>query len=142
VGVFIYFIHHIPENINMSNVIGKVGEALNMKVDSLYPTNIGKDGPIIELELNLKKHETIISATKHGYIRILDGNFLLKIACKNNIIINIVARPGDYITEEDTLLRIYSSEKPADGIKKNVLALLSMAMSVIPNKIFFFCLMK
>lgn len=60
IGVFIYFIHHIPESINMSNVIGKLGEELNRQVEFLFPANIGKNGPNKEPGLNLNKYTTTI----------------------------------------------------------------------------------
>ncbi|HHV6060393.1 TPA: DUF2254 domain-containing protein [Legionella pneumophila] len=119
VGVLIYFIHHIPESINMSNVIGKVGEELNRQIDCLFPTHIGKGGPSMEPSPSLLgKFKHTICATQHGYIRILDGNSLLKIACKHDFIINVEAKPGDYITEDDTLLTIYSSGSIPDTIKQ------------------------
>ncbi len=101
----------------MSKVVGKVGEELHSKIDYLFPANIGKNGKNKEPDLNLKKFESTIAATEHGYIRILDGSSLLKIASKNNLIIKVEARPGHYITEDDPLLTIYSSEEISDGIK-------------------------
>ncbi|MGQ3890264.1 DUF2254 domain-containing protein [Legionella sp. CNM-1927-20] len=117
VGVLIYFIHHIPQSINMSNVVGKVGEELYEQIDCLFPIKMGKGGPSQESILSLKKFKSTISAIQHGYIRVLDGNSLLRIACKHDFIIKIEARPGDYITEDDTLFTIYSSEELTKDIK-------------------------
>ncbi|WP_165482743.1 DUF2254 domain-containing protein [Legionella gresilensis] len=117
VGILIYFIHHIPQSINVSNVVGKVGEELFRQVDCLFPINIGKDGPSQEHALSLSKFKSTVSATQHGYMRIIDGNSLLSIACKHDFIIKINARPGDYITENDTMFTIYSSEELTKDIK-------------------------
>nr|HAT8713182.1 DUF2254 domain-containing protein [Legionella jordanis] len=119
VGVLIYFIHHIPESINMSNVIGKVGEELTKQIDCLFPGNIGRGGSIAEPDASIiNKPGNAISATQHGYIRILDGASLLKIASKYNFIIKVEARPGDYVTENSTLLTIYCSNSITDAAKQ------------------------
>ncbi|MCE0724425.1 MULTISPECIES: DUF2254 domain-containing protein [Legionella] len=117
--VLIYFIHHIPESINMSNVIAQVGEELNRQINSQFPMNIGNENANLSINLtqNTLKKTTVV-APNQGYIRILDGNSLIDIATKNDLIIQLEARPGDYITEDSTLLVIYSSQTIDDFICK------------------------
>lgn len=117
--VLIYFIHHIPESISMSNVIAQIGEELNRQVDSLFPINIGKETSIqsVSIPQNYQHHDTVV-ATKQGYIRILDGDTIINIAKKHNLIFQLEVRPGTYVTEGSTLLRIYSAEKIGDSIHK------------------------
>ena len=119
ITVLIYFIHHIPESINISNIIAQVGEALNCLVNCQFPTNIGKEitDQIFDLNKATLKKNTVV-ATHQGYIRILDGNSLMNIATKNNLVIQLDLRPGSYITEDSPLLTIYSSEKIDDSIHK------------------------
>lgn len=115
--VLISFIHHIPESINMSNVIAQVGEELNRQISSQFPINIGKEYTQKPLDLSSLK-KTIVSSTTQGYIRILEGNSLIDIATKNDLIIQLEVRPGAYITEDVTLLIIYSSKKVDEQIQK------------------------
>lgn len=117
--VLIYFIHHIPESINMSNVVAQVGEELNRQISSQFPMNIGKENANLSIDLsqNSLKKTSVISPNQ-GYIRILDGNSLIDIATKNDLIIQLEARPGDYITEDSTLLVIYSSQTIDDAVSK------------------------
>ena len=37
VGVLIFFIHHVPDSIHISNVIAKIGHELNEKIENLFP---------------------------------------------------------------------------------------------------------
>ncbi|HBJ7673245.1 TPA: DUF2254 domain-containing protein, partial [Legionella pneumophila] len=110
--VLIYFIHHIPESINMSNVIAQIGEELNRQVDCLFPINVGKE--MSKQSAHIPKnhqHRDAVVATKLGYVRILDGNTLMAIAKKHDLIMQLEAGYGTYVTEGSTLLYIYSSEK-------------------------------
>jgi uncharacterized membrane protein len=115
--VLIYFIHHIPESINMSNVIAKVGEELNSQISCQFPINIGKEHTQKSIDLSLLK-KTFVESTTQGYIRILGGNSLIDIATKNDFIIQLEVRPGTFITEGSTLLTIYSSQKVDEHITK------------------------
>ncbi len=117
--VLISFVHHIPESINMSNIIAQIGEELNHQITCQFPINIGNENPkkLIDIPQNHPQHVNI-AATKQGYIRILDGDSLMDIATKNDLIIQLEVRPGAYITEESSLLSIYSSKKIEDAFKK------------------------
>ncbi|WP_412754095.1 DUF2254 domain-containing protein [Legionella londiniensis] len=116
--VLIYFIHHIPESINMSNVIAKVGEDLNRQVGHLFPMNIGKECPDknVDIQDTLHQHYDAIVSTTHGYIRILDGNSLIKTARNHQVILKLEVRPGSYVTEKTTLIHVYSKEKITDSL--------------------------
>jgi len=117
--VLIYFIHHIPESIKMSNVIAQIGEELNKQVDCLFPINVGKE--MSKQSAHIPKnhqHRDAVVATKLGYVRILDGDTLMAIAKKHDLIIQLEARSGTYVTEGSTLLYIYSLDKIEDRIHK------------------------
>ncbi len=111
--VLIYFIHHIPESILNSKVIGDVGEELYKKIDKLFPSQIGREYPdkAVKISKELEAYRTEIVASSYGYIRILDGNKLIKMAQKHDVIIQLEARPGDFITSDTVLMSVYSAEK-------------------------------
>lgn len=117
--VLIYFIHHIPESINMSNVIASVAEELNRQVSCQFPINIGKDSAkkIIDVSKVYPQHKTVVAKTK-GYIRILDAESLMEIATKNDLIIKLEVRTGAFIIEQTPLLTIYSSKKIDNDLSK------------------------
>lgn len=115
--VLIYFIHHVPESINIFNVIAQIGEELNKQVDCLFPRNVGKEMPKQRVQIPKNyRHRDAVVATKQGYIRILDGDTLITIGKKHNLIMQLEARIGTYVTDGSTLLYIYSSAKIEDHI--------------------------
>ncbi len=116
--VFIYFIHHIPDSINKSNVIALVGEQLNSNIPNRFPENIGQAYPGIENDIpgHLKENFTTITANNYGYIRILDGQSLMETAKKHDVIIQVETRPGVFITHNKILVSVYSAKKIEDSL--------------------------
>ena len=45
VGVLIYFIHHIPENLHVSNIVANVGRSLQKDIDERFPKQFGTSPP-------------------------------------------------------------------------------------------------
>ncbi|KTD36518.1 hypothetical protein Lnau_1502 [Legionella nautarum] len=109
--VLIYFFHHIPESINMSNLIAQIGDELNCQLDCLFPTNVGKEHSKKASCPESYSQSTSVIANKRGYIRIIDGVSLINIAKKNDLIIKLETKYSDFITENSVLLTIYSKEK-------------------------------
>lgn len=109
--VLIYFFHHIPESINMSNVIARIGEELNYQLDCLFPTNVGKEHSKKPSFPRGYSQSVPVIATERGYIRIIDGTSLINIAKKYDVILKLDTRYSNFVTENSVLLTIYSKEK-------------------------------
>lgn len=107
--VLIYFFHHIPESLNISNIIARVGEELNCQLENIFPSDVGIE--CLSKKLNyFNLQRTSILATHQGYIRIIDGNSLLDIAKKHDLIIQIEVQCGCFVTKNMRLFTIYSKE--------------------------------
>lgn len=117
--VLIYFFHHIPESINMSNVIARIGEELNCQLDCLFPTNVGKEHSKKPSFPRGYVQTTSVIATERGYIRIIDGASLINIAKRYDVILKLDTRYSDFITENSVLLTIYSKEKIDASVYKH-----------------------
>lgn len=114
--VLIYFFHHIPESINMSNVIARIGNDLNAQLDSLFPNNAGNEPskrPFFPMDY---AQNTAVTADKRGYIRIIDGDSLINSAKKHDVVVKLETKYGDFITENSVFLTIYSKEKLDESI--------------------------
>lgn len=124
VAVLIYFIHHIPKSINMTNVIARVGDVLSRQAKTLFPIYIGQEQleKMSTIPKSFKTYQTALKSGTHGYIRILDGNSLIKSAQKHNVIMELRVRPGDYVTDDSILLVIYSLEKITDALQGEAIA--------------------
>lgn len=116
--VLIYFFHHIPESINMSNVIARIGSDLNDQLDSLFPNNAGKEAfkkPFFPMDY---AQNSAVTADKRGYIRIIDGDSLINSAQKHDVVVKLETQYGNFITENAIFLTIYSKEKLDDSVYK------------------------
>lgn len=115
--VLIYFFHHIPESINMSNVIARIGAEINCQLDCPFPSSIGKEyfneAPLFPASYS---RTSSVLATKQGYIRILDGKSLFDLAKKHDLILRTEVRNGNFITENSLLLTISSKNEVDDSV--------------------------
>lgn len=111
VGVLIYFIHHVPETLNVGNITGRVGRRLRKDIETLYPQDLGVEDKCEDIDISKFTSEAAYSVcTKaEGYIQTLNDSSILSMARKYDAVVKIEYRPGDFITKGQVLLRIWSS---------------------------------
>lgn len=127
VGVLIYFIHHIPESIRLSNVVADVGRELNRSIADLFPEMIADDQPDsqeVDPRLQLPDHfeelaERITSSTD-GYVQTVDDEGLLQFAVENDSVVKMLAVPGDFVSQGELLLLISSTQPLTEKAIKNL----------------------
>ena len=124
VGVLIYFIHHIPESIRLSNVVANVGRELIDTIPSLFPEAIAEDRPasrVNDARLELPEHfeelATRIHSEDDGYIQTVDEDGLFDFAVKNDLVVQMCAVPGDFVSSGQPLLLV---EATPDDIAEEV----------------------
>lgn len=109
IAVLIYFIHHVPESIHVSQVVAGIGRELEARIDSLFPEQIGEGGDGEEADRQRRHPGTdafpVRSATS-GYVQSIDGDGLIELAARNDALFHIVRRPGDFVAVGDTLVAI------------------------------------
>ena len=125
VGVLIFFIHHVPESIHVSNVIAGVGHDLQRRVDTLFPERIGEgasteearrdDGVRTRVPPDFFEEAARVPADGSGYVRAIDADALLQIAEAHDLIVRIRHRPGDFVSEGDTLVLAWPHGRARDA---------------------------
>ena len=96
--LLVYFIHHVSASIQASHIIRVIAENLEGAIPNLYPSEAGKP-----LEINaiaeMIKNKGILSLAldQSGYLQTIDLDTLLKVAQKQNWIVNLLVKPGDHI---------------------------------------------
>ncbi|MCH2547501.1 MAG: DUF2254 domain-containing protein [Alphaproteobacteria bacterium] len=121
VMVLIYFIHHIPETINISNITASIGNELRRGIQKMFPEAIGE----VAERKNLSEEEitkifedsVAISANHHGFIQTLDEKNLLKIAMNKELVVRLEYRPGDFCTEQEILMHVAPAERIDEEIE-------------------------
>lgn len=128
VGVLIYFIHHIPETIHVSNIIAGVGRGLNERIVNQFPARVGqphedKSDWNVRSDLPDSFYDTAerIMSKRDGYIEYVDGEALMAVACKHDLVLRVRSNPGDYVTERSVLL-LASPESRIDEVLERSLS--------------------
>lgn len=121
VVVLIYFIHHVPDSINVSNIIARVGQDLLKRIEDLFPEMIDKNPTEAnehkdKFPKNFFDNSKAVVSTQNGYIQVLNEDDLMEIASKNDLILRIEYRPGDFATKHDVLLHAYPKQRVTDDI--------------------------
>jgi uncharacterized membrane protein len=125
VAVLIYFIHHVPATIHISNVIARIGVELTEQIERLCPeyhgaeATHGKDtkeqeaGSVpaaIPDQRQLQEHYRIatpVRADYDGYLQHLDGQGLLSIAAEHRLLIFVAQHPGDFVITRRPLVYVW-----------------------------------
>lgn len=107
VGVLIYFVHHIPETLNVGNITARIGRRLRDRLRELVDEidthpRIDMDWEHYDIKKSLR-----VTAVSEGYIQTLNVSFLLKVATERNLMIDLQFQPGDFVTQGDVLLDIW-----------------------------------
>ena len=123
VGVLIYFIHHVPESIHVSNLVAGVGRDLLGKVDTLFPERIGAGGAATEadgddpespLPDGFYDDAQRVAADGAGYVSGIDADAILRLACEHDLLLRVRHRPGDFVADGDTLVLAWPPDRVSD----------------------------
>jgi uncharacterized membrane protein len=123
VGVFIYFIHHVSVSIQANEIAARIGEELNEGIDRLFPEQIGRgasqipvDSPGASILEMFDQEARPVRAHRDGYLQFIDTQALLALAVKEDLIVRLQKRPGNYVVAGCPLAQIWPPSKATDGI--------------------------
>jgi len=111
--VLIYFIHHVPETINIELIIAKLGRDLKSGIKARFPGKDDRPTPLRSEStpwidsVDIDDAE-MLSPLDEGYIQALDVNQLGKLAKKHNLRVKILRRPGAFVTLCDPVCAVWS----------------------------------
>lgn len=142
VGVLIFFIHHVPESINVSNVIAAVGKQLNDMVDKQFPSRIGEAGDEHDMstlcdDLSSERGKSV-EASRDGYIRAIDERAIMSVAKSHDLVVRLRYRPGDYVTEGKTMLIAWPAERIDDEALSSLASLFAIGSQRTQHQNMFF----
>lgn len=112
-GVLIYFIGHMANAIQAEKLIASVGAALKADIMRLCPiARSGTEPRDADADASDDTAPGTVAASRSGYIQTIDHGFLLECAEQDGLRIELLLRPGDFVTKGETLARI---RPPDDG---------------------------
>ncbi len=124
VGILIYYIHHIPESMRLSNVVGAIGKELLSSISNHFPESTARnqrqessESPLPEL---YPSEAVVIHCKHHGYLQAVDEIGLLNTAKDNDIILEMCVKPGDFISAGQPLVKVFPPQQISDEAKYNL----------------------
>ncbi|HYK71723.1 MAG TPA: DUF2254 family protein, partial [Pseudoneobacillus sp.] len=110
-----HFIHHVATFIQVSNLIVLLTEDVLKIVESKISLVEQQEHVFLLKDIYLippsYKMKTDIYSKKYGYLQLLDYNELLRLAVKNNQIIEINQKIGQFITQNHSILTVYHQKE-------------------------------
>ncbi|RYG25776.1 DUF2254 domain-containing protein [bacterium] len=104
VGVLIYFIHHVSESIQVSNIIERVGKELDRAIERLFPEDVGTKEGENALPVGLPD---VVASERSGYVVAVDTSALLHFASRSDLVVKLLARPGEHVVEGQPLMSVW-----------------------------------
>lgn len=107
IGFFIFFIHHIPESINIFNLLSNISCDFHKQLNLLFPEKTHSQQKKIDEPITLPdfcKDAQAIHSKKTGYIRYINRAGLLELAIEMGCIIAIKYQAGTFVSQGTPLI--------------------------------------
>ena len=124
VGVLIYFIHHVPETINIDRLVAQIGRRLRRDVVDLFPDPEKARGPepppgegLWSARLEGRRRVPL-TPRRSGFVQGIDLERLVELCDERSLLVRVQYRPGDFVGEEDALFELWARDErrgPGDG---------------------------
>jgi len=114
-AILIYFIHHASTIIQVSHVIAEVSKDLDNAIERLFPHKIGynehedKDS-LKKIPVDFDTEAFPIRSSHKGYVQAIDDQKLMDIACKHNLMVKVLIRPGKFVIKGSSIVKILSMD--------------------------------
>jgi uncharacterized membrane protein len=124
VAVLLYFIHHIATSIRIETLLEKLAVEACAAVDHVFPERLGHGQPDEAVGQPLPDDFVTdsrqIAADSDGYVQSIGGDVLMRIAAKNDLILQIAARPGVFVTKGACVIIVYPKARVSDKIDEDL----------------------
>jgi uncharacterized membrane protein len=125
VGVLIFFVHHVAVLIQAPYIIARVAKELDGTIDELFEVPIGEVREERESESDVPddfpQRSRGLAARQDGYIQMIDGRRLLDLARQQDLVLQLVSRPGHFVSRGADLLRVFPAERLDDELRRKLL---------------------
>ncbi|UOA25426.1 DUF2254 domain-containing protein [Pseudosulfitobacter sp. DSM 107133] len=111
VSTLIYFLHHIPETINVSNISAALGRRLAGGIERIIDNHADRTAEPVEVPAK-DATATELSLGQAGYIQQLDLAGLCTLAEENDWVIDVAVEIGSFVSVHETVLTIHSASAP------------------------------
>jgi uncharacterized membrane protein len=112
-ATLIYFINHVAVSIQAPVLVSRVSKELHTAIEHELPDNYHAlratviPGNNSEIIFDSKLVNTTVMALASGYVQARDDSRLLRIAAENNIVLQLLSQPGDFVVKKTPLAIIW-----------------------------------
>ena len=115
IAVLIYFIHHVPQTIHINHVVARIGEQLIEDAKKRFPAMIGEGMADDDSSLPLSGQRwTTVTSDATGYIQSIDEEALMHLAIRQDVLVRLRYRPGDFLMQGRGLAEVSPAGRLAD----------------------------
>lgn len=121
IAVLIFFIHHVPETINVGNIVFDVGRRLRAAVSDLFPeasadTSVGQPDRETRSEFDAETiaNAASVACAQSGYIRAINMQRMFRLACEHDVTVRSEFIPGDFALSGENILHVWPAEHAND----------------------------
>jgi uncharacterized membrane protein len=117
VGVLIFFIHHVTRQIQASHIMQHVSKDMFEAIDKIFPQQAGQapadvDGhKHLDVPMDFESNVAEVSTERNGYIEAFDNDGLVRLAADKDILIKLIARPGDFVVSGAPVFVVYPAAR-------------------------------
>ncbi|MDR4493080.1 MAG: DUF2254 domain-containing protein [Nitrospirales bacterium] len=121
-GVFIFFIHHISMSIHADTVVAGVSRELKASINQLFPKKVGESPPSHTPPLDdvlpsgFMQDSIPFVSRSSGYLQAIDHPGVMALAKKQDVLIQLLYRPGEFIVEGETIGKIWPPGQATEAL--------------------------
>ena len=110
-GVLIYFIHHVARSIQAPSVITSVCAELESEIERIFPEPSEDDdtAPEPPSEKEFPPRQGLVTSDWDGYLQAIDVDGLIEVACRADVILRVLRRPGHFLVRGEPLVEVHSA---------------------------------
>ncbi len=112
--ILLYFIHHVAMIAQAPEIVAGLASDLKHSMERIFPDKIGDPPPkqnshdrdVTDEEWELLRHGITVECRREGYIQGIEGDDLIHLATKQDLIIQLPKRPGDFLSRGETMAKV------------------------------------
>ena len=123
ISALVYFIHHASSLIQAQGIIASIGRELDRALDLLYPSGVGESPgarPKQQLPPDFAGGSIKVCAKRSDYVEAIDGEGLVELAVKHDLLVELEHRPGDFAVEGEVIALAYPRDRVTAEIAESI----------------------
>ena len=127
-AVFIYFVHHIAQSIQVSTITAGVAKETKGRIDDLFPEHLGKrPDEVAEPEEPRERLNGVpVPAPRAGYLLLVDQDDIMELTTQHDLTLRLERRIGEFVAEDAPLALV----APGDRVNSELIEKIQQACAL------------